>query len=383
MNKRNRRDVANSPIQPQPQPEMADNIDFSEKLSRLARHLEKPTVTAQIRSTPEDFRVEEQLSFQPSGSGEHLFLQIKKSNANTDWIAKQLQKTFALTSRELGYAGKKDRHAVSTQWFSLHLPGKEVDLDKLSAINMMGGKLKVISAVRHNKKLKIGSLKGNKFEIVLRQLSEPISQERIEKIQTHGVPNYFGSQRFGFDANNLRLADQYFTQQAAIKNRNLRGLVISSARSLLFNLILSKRIEDGSWCRAVPGDCLMLNASQSFFLLDGDPANEQSRIDSGDIHVSGLLPGREKSDASLAAEEFEAQVIRQFPKWTEAFYRLNLSTSRRAFRCMPNDLVVEQEKGRATLKFSLNKGCYATSVIRELVKATDFTLINKREAEKR
>ncbi len=355
---------------------------YSQSVRQLKRIFEKPKITAKIRTEPQDFRVDEQLSFQPSGSGEHLFLQIEKANANTDWVAKQLQKTFSLTSRELGYAGKKDRHSIATQWFSLHLPGKEIDLAKLNSINMVGGELKVVKAIRHNKKLKTGSLVGNKFEVVLRCLSGKIDQQRIDSIKMRGVPNYFGYQRFGFNANNLNLADQYLNQKIQIKNRNKRGLIISSARSFLFNLMLSKRIDNKTWCRVVSGDCLMLDACQSYFKMDESThgneeeqqQQQQQRIDSGDIHVSGLLPGRQPSDASFSAKEIEDQIINEFPKWMKAFLRLNLTTSRRAFRCLPRDLIVKQEADNATLKFSLSKGCYATSVIRELVDATDASL---------
>ncbi len=358
---------------------MLPEITFVEKINSLNRVYKKPVISAKMRMTDADFKVEEELSFKPSGKGEHLFLQIKKINANTDWIAKQLQKIFGLSSREIGYAGKKDRHSISTQWFSLHLPGRDVDLSKFDAIKTTDSEIHIINSVRHNKKLKIGSLRENKFEIVLRKLTGEIDLKNIETIRRCGVPNYFGYQRFGFDANNLVMADQYLGQEINIKNRNKRGLVISSARSLLFNLILSSRIKNDSWSQVIPGDCLMLDASQSYFLVKGNPEKEQQRIDSGDVHVTGLLPGREPSDASLSAKVIEDQIINQFPKWMEAFFRLNLTTSRRALRCKPRDFVVEQQADKAVLKFTLNKGCYATSVIRELVNVTDESLAKTRE----
>ena len=354
-------------------------IDFSEKLRTLKRAYPKPTLSAELRTHASDFRVNEILPFSPSGCGEHLFLQIEKIEANTDWIAKRLQREFGLSSREVGYAGKKDRHSISTQWFSLHLPGKEVELDKfepdedeLNKTDMQ--EFKILKAIRHNKKLKTGSLKENQFEIVLRNISGKIDSQDIDRISKQGVPNYFGYQRFGFDANNLLVANDYLSQKIKIKNRNQRGMIISSARSLLFNLLLSKRIENGTWTQVIDGDCLMLDGSQSYFVTQTSSHEEQSRVKMGDVHISGLLAGRQDSDAQFKAKLIEDEILVQYPEWLSAFYRLNLTTGRRPLRCIPRNLSVEQSENQAVIKFSLNKGCYATSVIRELVDITDISL---------
>ncbi|MCF6193169.1 MAG: tRNA pseudouridine(13) synthase TruD [Kangiellaceae bacterium] len=347
--------------------------DFSKKINTLHRVYPAPKLSANLRAKPEDFRVTEQLSFSPSGSGEHLFLKIEKTSANTEWVAKRLQKTFGLSSREIGYAGKKDRHSIATQWFSLHLPGKKIELDKL-ALNQ---EFKVLNAVRHNKKLKIGSLKENKFEIVLRNITGKIDERHLEQISKQGVPNYFGYQRFGFDANNLVVANDYLSQKIKIKNRNKRSMVISSARSLLFNLILSKRIENKTWIRVLDGDCLMLDGSQSYFVVNKSTCEDQQRVESGDVHICGLLAGRQVSDAQSLVKELEDKILARYPDWMDAFYRLNLSTSRRPLRCIPRELTVEYKDNKAVLNFNLNKGCYATSVIKELVNIVDVSLEGK------
>ena len=357
-------------------------MDFFEKLNTLHRAYPEPDLSANLRTNPEDFRVTEKLSFVPSGSGEHLFLQIEKTSANTEWIAKRLQKIFGLSSREIGYAGKKDRHSIATQWFSLHLPGKEVELDELATKQRIFNQqneqeFKILKAVRHNKKLKTGSLKENNFEIVLRSITGKIDERRLEQISKQGVPNYFGYQRFGFSANNLVVANDYLSQKIKIKNRNKRGMVISSARSLLFNLILSKRIENGTWMQVLDGDCLMLDGSQSYFVTNKSTSEEQERVESGDVHICGLLPGRRVSDAELVVKELEDKILAEYPDWIDAFYRLNLTTGRRPYRCIPRELVVEYKDKQAVLKFNLNKGCYATSIIRELVNISDVSLQDK------
>jgi len=372
-------------------------IDFCKKIDTLHRVYPEPTLSADLRTNPEDFRVIEKLSFSPSGSGEHLFLQIEKTSANTDWIAKKLQKEFGLSSREIGYAGKKDRHSVAIQWFSLHLPGKEIALDKWASnqegVDLEGNdqkgenrerisqldkpEFKILTTVRHNKKLRIGSLKENRFEIVLRNFTGKIDERLLDKISKQGVPNYFGYQRFGFNANNLVNADDYLFQKIRIKNRNQRGMVISSARSLLFNLILSDRIKHQTWTKVLDGDCLMLDGSQSYFVVNKNASEEQSRVESADVHISGLLPGRQVSDAQSKVKQLEDEVLAQYPEWMNAFYRLNLTTGRRPFRCIPRELSIDYIDDQAVIKFNLNKGCYATSVLRELVNTTDLSLDHK------
>lgn len=366
---------------------MDNPVNYADKLQQLGRVFPVPVVSGSLRTKPEDFKVVEELNFSPSGSGEHLFIRIKKTNANTQWVVNQLGKIFELSSQQIGYAGKKDRHSVSTQWFSLHLPGQEVDLNRM----VIDG-VELIESVRHNKKLKIGSLKCNQFEIILRDVSGKIDSDIIRKIIKSGVPNYFGSQRFGHNASNLELADDYLAQKTKIKNRVKRGMVISSARSYLFNLILSERVKQKNWNEPLGGDCLNLNGSQSFFCIANAKAenendqsldktsmlsNIKSRIVNGDLHISGLLAGREKSESAESAKLIEDEVLAQYSNWMQAFHRLNLSTARRSFRVIPKDFCVEHESDTIKLNFKLNKGSYATSVIRELVNVKDVSIREK------
>lgn len=340
--------------------------DYQPLIANLARAYSTPTIKADLRTLSSDFQVMEILGFEPSGEGEHLFLQIEKIDTNTEWVTRQLQKIFGLTSKDIGYAGKKDRYSVSTQWFSLHLPGRQVDL---AEINDDG--FKVIQAIRHNKKLRMGSLKENQFVITLRNMTAEIDQTLINIISESGVPNYFGSQRFGFEAGNLVKAEELLNQRIKIKNRNKRGLVISSARSLLFNLLLSNRVKENSWIMPVKGDCLMLDGTQSFFMVDELSERDQQRIKDGDLHISGLLVGKQTSDASFEAKQKEQDVLQTYPQWINGLERLALTTGRRAYRCIPKKLSVEQNDDVAVVRFSLSKGCYATSVIREMVNVED------------
>lgn len=354
---------------------MSDTFDFPQIIAELPKAFSNSgsdnthQITADLRTFSSDFKVNELLNFEPSGEGEHLFLQIKKIDTNTDWIIRQLQKAFSLTSREVGYAGKKDRHSISTQWFSLHLPGKEVDISEFGC-----EQYKIIKAVRHNKKLRVGSLKENKFEITLRHVSAEIDKNTIQKIAEHGVPNYFGRQRFGFEFGNLLKAEELLNQRIRIKNRNKRGMVISSARSLIFNCCLALRINDNSWIQPVSGDCMMLNGTQSYFTLNELAPEDSLRIEQGDLHICGLLVGKEPSETQLLAKEKEELIFQQYNQWINGLQKLGLSSSRRAYRCIPKNFTVEQNEQVAVFKFSLGKGCFATSVIRELVDITDLSI---------
>ncbi len=345
---------------------MTSSINYSELIRSFPTANKAPSVRGNLRVNRSDFIVDEILGFEPSGQGEHLFIQVKKIDSNTDWVARQLQKKAGLTSKDIGYAGKKDRHSISTQWFSLHLPGKQIEVSQLA-----GDEYEIVKAVRHNKKLRRGSLQGNRFEVVVRNLSAQIDTRIIEVISRFGVPNYYGVQRFGIDGNNLQKADDLLKGNIRIKNRNKRGLIISSARSLLFNLQLASRIANGSWLKHINGDCLMLNKSQSFFVANDLSEEDELRLKDGDLHVSGLLPGKQATEAQGDAKIMEDNVLTGYSIWLDGLSKLNLESSRRALRIMPEDLMLEQTEDSAKFTFFLPKGCYATSLIRELVDVID------------
>lgn len=348
---------------------MSVNIDFFELIKNFPTANPIPQTRGDLRTYASDFRVDEILSFQPSGEGEHLFLQIRKIDSNTDWVARQLQKKSGLTSRDIGYAGKKDRHSISTQWFSLHLPGRTVELDELA-----GEGYEIISAIRHNKKLRRGSLLENRFEIMVRNLTDKIDDSLIKTMSESGVPNYFGMQRFGFGGSNLSKADELLKGKIKIKNRNKRGIIISSARSLLFNLQLAQRVAQGSWQEYLKGDCLMLAGTQSFFKVEALLSEDKKRLEEGDLQISGWLAGKQASDSTDEAMANEQQAIAQYSDWLTGLIGLNLDSARRSFCCRPKNLKVEQQNETAKLSFSLSKGSFATSVIRELVNVTDIQI---------
>jgi len=348
---------------------MSPKVDFSELIDSFPTFHSVPEITGDLRTVSSDFCVQEILGFEPSGDGEHLFLKIKKTDCNTEWVARQLQKKSGLTSRDIGYAGKKDRHSISTQWFSLHLPGKKIEVSTLG-----GEEYQIIDSIRHHKKLRRGSLLENKFEILVRNVNGKMENQLIENISVKGVPNYFGKQRFGFEANNLIKVAQLLNGQIKIKNRNKRGLIISSARSWLFNLQLALRVSEDTWLKPLKGDCLMLDSSQSFFTIDEPSDEDRQRIKNKDLHICGWLAGKQSSEARFTAFEKENVATADYPSWLTGLEKLNLDSARRPFRCVPKNLTVEQTDGNVQFTFSLAKGCFATSVIREFIDVKDLAV---------
>lgn len=210
---------------------------------------------ADFKQKPEDFIVDEILPFELCGQGEHVWLQVRKQGENTEWLAKELARIAGVRKRNVGFAGLKDRHAITTQWFSVHLPGKpDPDWSVLES-----GEIKVLNVLRHAKKLKRGALKQNRFSIVLRSVTGETSQliKRCEVIKQNGVPNYFGKQRFGHDMGNLQSALKMFTTDVRYP-RHKKSIFISAVRSWIFNCILSQRLSDATWNQYLPGDALML-----------------------------------------------------------------------------------------------------------------------------
>ena len=326
-----------------------------------------PLVSGVIRTFSSDFQVNEALSFEPSGEGEHLFLLIEKQDCNTDWVATQLRRLYQLRTQDIGYAGKKDRYSLSRQWFSLHLPGKDADLSLIDFEDF-----RVVESTRHNKKLRKGAIAFNRFKLHVRDLSGKVDDCVLDKIKTLGVPNYFGYQRFGRNGDNLNKAQQLFDGKLKVRSRNKRGLYFSAARSFVFNLQVANRLEQSCWHKPLPGDCLMLQASQSYFVDDGQDKTVTSRVENGELHVSGWLMGRQLSTAEEHALELERQVTSQFAGWLQALKSAKMDSARRAMRVIPQNFnVTSPDKDELLVEFSLPTGCFATSVLREFLIVKD------------
>jgi tRNA pseudouridine13 synthase len=323
-----------------------------------------PSGIGKIRSLPEDFIVKENLSFEPSGAGEHAFLQIEKKGENTEYVARQLARFANVRQRDVSYAGLKDRHAVTTQWFSVWLPGKaDPDWTQFESDSV-----KVLQAIRHARKLKRGVLSGNSFKLLIRdwQGDQEKTIQQLELIKANGIANYFGSQRFGNEGQNVSKALAMF--EGAKAGREQRSIYLSAARSYLFNLILAERITRANWNQPIAGDTYQFDLSHSCFQSEQPDAEIIRRLAAKEIHPTGVLWGRGNADVSTDALAIEQAVIDKHQLLAQGLVANAVDRDRRALRVNVQDLQWRFVDGETLeLDFTLPAGSYATSVLREII----------------
>ena len=319
-----------------------------------------PSGQGKIRSLPEDFIVTEHLAFEPSGSGEHVFLSIEKTGENTDYVARQLAKFANVKQRDVSYAGIKDRYAVTSQWFSVWLPGKaDPDWSQFSSDT-----IKVLQTVRHARKLKRGVLSGNSFKIIIRdwQGDTELTDQQLNAIKSCGIANYYGEQRFGHDGNNINKAIALF--QGEKVRREQRSIYLSAARSYIFNQILAQRVLAKTWNQAVAGDYCVFDLGHSYFKADQVDADINRRFIAKEIHPTGVLWG--KGNAELLP--MEQAVIAAHAELAVGLVESGLEQDRRALRINVADLHWQfDDLSTLVLSFTLPAGSYATAVLREII----------------
>ena len=322
-----------------------------------------PSGVGNIKVEPDDFIVEECLSFEPEGKGEHVFLHIEKIGENTEYIARLLARHAGVRQRDIGYAGLKDRHGRTRQWFSVWLPGQEnPDWSALESDH-----LKILNCIRHARKLKRGVLAGNRFSLLIRnwQGDFKTAEQQLQHIKHHGFPNYFGEQRFGHQGRNI---DKALAMFGGIRVKpEQRSIYLSAARSYLFNLILAERVASKTWNTGLPGDVFNLNQSNSHFQADVIDQNLQERLMQGDIHPTGLLWGKGNSSTSAEVLKLEQAIIADHPTLADGLLKAGLEQDRRALRVIPENISWQLETDNLRLSFSLPAGSYATTLLREIV----------------
>ncbi len=328
---------------------------------------------ATYKQKPEDFKVTEILSFPfEENSGEHLYLLIEKTALTTSAVIQLLADRFDVERRDIGYAGQKDKWAVTQQWFSVWLPGKQDQLD-ITRLADFETNCRLLQARWHRAKLRRGAIESNVFELVLRgqdKIPEEINS-RLKLLSTSGYPNYFGPQRFGWQGQNIKTATDWFQRKIKIK-KPAQGILLSAVRSYLFNLILQKRIELDNWNKPVAGDCFVLEGSRKYFTSDKISEENRQRCEALDIHPSASLWGRGRNDACLEALEIEQEVLHEQNFLCNALEHKGVTADRRAMRCIPKDLswkVVNEKE--LHLAFSLASGSYASSLLKELGDITE------------
>lgn len=321
-----------------------------------------PKQTALLKAECADFVVKEQLGYDMSGDGEFVAVKVRKTDCNTLFVGEQLAKFAGISARNMSYAGLKDRKAVTEQWFSLQMPGQPTP--DFSQFSLEG--VEILEVTRHQRKIRIGSLQGNHFEILLRNAEETDELKvRLDFLAKNGFPNYFTEQRFGRDGNNLTQALRWANGEIKVKDRNKRSFYLSAARSEIFNLIVAKRIELGLAQQVLHGDILQLNGSHSWFVVDEseDLAQLQQRLAQQDVLLTAPLIGEEDK----SAVDFEHEIFAQHQALFALMRQERMKAARRPILMQPQHFQWQFEPNGLRLQFALPAGSYATALIRELV----------------
>jgi len=323
-----------------------------------------PLGTGLLRAQPDDFVVEEDLGFAPAETGQHVLLKVRKRDANTQWVARELARVCGCRPMDVGFAGLKDRRAVAVQWFTV--PKSAQLLEAWTTVQTP--EFEVLEAHAHTRKLPRGALAGNGFVIRVRDVNVTDQQlaERVGLIFRRGVPNYFGPQRFGRQASNLA---QISAGLRALRMPQ-RGFVLSAARSLIFNAALAERVRDGSWDRLEAGDVANLDGRGSVFSVDAVDATLADRCLHLDIHPSGPMWGRGSPATKGRVLELESRVGGQFPEPAALVQDAGMDQERRGLRLAVRNLEWTREPDAIVLRFRLTRGSFATTVLRELFDVT-------------
>jgi tRNA pseudouridine13 synthase len=338
-----------------------------------------PAGTARYRVAAEDFVVDEQLGFEPAGVGPHWLLQVRKRGANTEWVAREIARAAGCRPMDVGFAGMKDRHAVTTQWMTVpESRGRPAE----GWTGFAGQDFEVIAAFAHNRKLPRGALETNRFRLRLQGFDgdAALLRERCAHVATHGVPNYFGPQRFGRGANNLRPFAAAIAADAGTRGPRLDGYQLSAGRSLLFNAVLAARVADGTWDRLQPGELANLDGRGSVFAVAVVDDTLRERCAGLDIHPTGPMWGRGGTRPGGALADFETATVATYGDLTARLEAAGLDASRRSLRLPVRDFTAAIDGDVVELSFELRSGGYATTVLRELLDAVDASAPDARAA---
>ena len=321
-----------------------------------------------LKAEPEDFQVEEIPLDNPEGEGEHLLLGVRKRGLDTLEVARRLARHAGVHRRAVGFAGLKDRHALTWQRFSVHLPGSEVDWSALDDDSLC-----IAVLGRRRRKLRRGELAGNRFTLRLRAITgdREAAEAVLAACRHQGVPNYFGAQRFGRGASNLIRAQALFNRRLRRLPPEQLRMVTSAARSYLFNAVLAERVQAGDWDRALPGEVLLHAVEGRALPFSAGTGELEAAVARGEWHPSGPLPGRTghclAPQAEAAEREAAALARPPFPQWIDWLAGHGFDALRRSLRVLPEGLDWDWEHDALVLRFALPPGSYATALVRELM----------------
>jgi tRNA pseudouridine13 synthase len=350
-------------------------------------NLELPYITnelagigGRLRASPDHFVVEEIPLYEPSGEGQHLYFRLTKSELTTKEVQNSLGILFGVRRGDVGFAGMKDKYARTTQLFSVNV-GPKGDAFAAEAIERVQAELpvEVHWAAFHRNKLRTGHLIGNRFSITITDLAVPPLEalQRAEAIGAaivqRGIPNFFGPQRLGPNGVNVRQGIDLLVNRRHKRDRWLQKFLVSCYQSYLCNRYLSVRVEQGLFTKILEGDVAKKYATGGMFDVE-DQAAEQLRYEAGEISFTAPLYGSKMWPAKAEAGNLEAAILEGAPAGLADFERARVEGTRRLGRLRLLDLTIEPAVDGLLASFSLPKGAFATTVLRELMKveATDL-----------
>ncbi len=326
-----------------------------------------PGVGGDLKTEPEHFVVEEIPLYQPSGEGEHVYVRITRKDWTTRDLQREIADLFTLKNSHIGCAGLKDKHARATQTFSLHL--LKADPDEVAERIETELGVTVDWTTRHVNKIRRGHLIGNRFSITLLYpdvADSPLDQaQRItEALRERGLPNYFGTQRLGENCENARHGREILLGEREKRGRWIRRFLMSAYQSWLFNRWLAERINVGWFPEILPGDVAKKTATGGLFNVD-DLDQERPRFDRDEITYTGPIYGHKLWWAGGDPGELEARVVAKEGITDRHWARAQLKGTRRRARIVLHDLDVTDHPEGLSFRFTLPKGAYATTVMRE------------------
>lgn len=336
-----------------------------------------PGIGGVLRARDEDFAVDEELAYAPSGAGDHVFVRIEKRGLTTHQAVDAIARALGARARDIGTAGMKDRHAVTAQWISLPPP---LAPEAAAALALDG--IRVLEAVRHPHKLRTGHARANRFRLRVRELAEPaeLLAERARAIlerlaEPPGAPNWYGEQRFGRDGDNAARGRELLARDAAADrraDRRVDRLMISALQSELFNAWLAARLADGLYRRVIAGDVLHKRGGGMFDCTD--PAADEPRLLAGELVPTGPMFGdrMRRPAAGSPADAREGAILDAAGLARDSFARVRAiaeGTRRDAAIALAGVAVAPSgHDGTLEVAFTLPGGAYATTVMREVMK---------------
>jgi tRNA pseudouridine13 synthase len=345
--------------------------ELSKVLKKAMTHLpyitaELPGIGGVIKASPEHFQVEELLPYAPCGEGEHVFVRLRRMGWNTADVGQALGRLFGIRGADIGWGGRKDKNAVTTQSFSLPLPLSQ-------SIAEVASKLKdspfdLLDVKRHRNKLKTGHVAANRFDIVLSQI-EPHALEAAmairDRLRKTGVPNYYGTQRFGIELRNIDRAIAIFRHNRARGKKE--RFMVSALQSALYNLWLKERIERDEFSTLVMGDLVQKTDTGGLFVVE-DLQEAAQRFAERKIVYTGPVFGYKMKQAGDKAGRYESHLLESLDLEAASFKLLRAAGTRRQAVLHMEDLAIERVADNLRFRFTLPSGAYATTVMREFTR---------------